>query len=90
MSRSLPADSQARLLYILPRLLLSRVATNCMLSQEFVLMDKSQTQKRKNKKKASAAMSYMNIKYGMLTILQPKIVNYLIPAVMFQDIKGNI
>lgn len=53
-------------------------------------MDKSQTQKRKNKKKASAAMSYMNIKYGMLTILQPKIVNYLIPAVMFQDIKGNI
>lgn len=35
-------------------------------------------------------MSYMNIKYGMLTILQPKIVNYLIPAVMFQDIKGNI
>lgn len=84
MSRSLPADGQARLLYILPRLLLSRVATNCMLSQEFVLTDKSQTQK------ASAAMSYMNIKYGMLTILQPKIVNYLIPAVMFQDIKGNI
>lgn len=32
----------------------------------------------------------MNIKYGMLTILRPKIVNYLIPAVMFQDIKGNI
>lgn len=34
-------------------------------------------------------MLYMNSKYGMLTVSQPKIVNYLIPAVMFQDLKGT-
>lgn len=35
-------------------------------------------------------MSYMSIKYGMLSILQPKIVNYLRPAVMFKDIQDEV
>lgn len=35
-------------------------------------------------------MSYMSIKYGMLSILQPKIVNHLRPAVMFEDIQDEV
>lgn len=32
----------------------------------------------------------MSIKYGMLSIFQPKIVNYLRPAVMFKDVKDKV
>lgn len=35
-------------------------------------------------------MSYTSIKYGMLSIFQPKIVNYLRPAAMFKDIQDEV
>lgn len=35
-------------------------------------------------------MSYMSIKYGMLSIFQPKIDNYLRPAAMFKDTKDEV
>lgn len=35
-------------------------------------------------------MSYMSIKYGMLSIFQPKIVYYLRPAAMFKDIQDEV